>query len=84
MSPKVSIVTVTRNRATLLARCIESIQAQSFKDYEHIIVDGASTDNTENVVRAYNDPHINYIMLDENLSLGKCRRMALGIYKGNK
>lgn len=82
MTPKVSIITITRNRANLLVRCIKSIQAQTFKDYEHIIVDGASTDNTEDVVRSYNDPHINYIRLDENLSLGNCRMLALKEYKG--
>ena len=82
MTPKVSIITITRNRATLLPRCIESIQRQTFKDYEHVIVDGASTDNTEAVVRSYNDPHIQYIRLETNLSLDKTWKIALDSYKG--
>lgn len=82
MIPKVSIITITRNRATLLPRCIESIQRQTFKDYEHVIVDGASTDNTEDLVKAYNDPHINYIRLETNLSLRECWGIALKEYHG--
>jgi len=82
MSPKVSILTVTRNRASLLHRCIESVQRQTFKDYEHLIVDGASTDNTEDVVKSYNDPHIRYIRLETNLSLRDTWGIALAEYKG--
>ena len=61
--PKVSILTITYNRANLIHRCIESIQRQTFSDYEHIIADGASDDNTEEVVLSYNDSHIKYIKL---------------------
>lgn len=64
--PLVSIITITYNRGALIHRCIESIQKQTYPNYEHIIVDGNSTDNTEDVVKSYNDPHINYIKLDRN------------------
>lgn len=62
--PLVSIITITYNRGDLIHRCIESIQRQTYSNYEHIIVDGNSTDNTKEVVEAYNDPHIRYIKLD--------------------
>lgn len=62
--PLVSIITITYNRADLIHRCIESIQRQTYPNYEHIIVDGNSTDNTKEVIEAYNDPHIIYIKLD--------------------
>lgn len=64
-TPLVSIITNTLNRAALIHRCIESIQKQTYQNYEHIIVDGASDDNTEEVVKSYNDPHIKYIKLDK-------------------
>src|SRR4051794_6488746 len=48
--PRVSIVTPTWNRAALLERTIASIRAQSFTDYEHIVVDGASTDGTSQLL----------------------------------
>lgn len=59
--PLITIITNTKNRAHLISRCIESIQQQSYQNYEHIISDGCSTDNTESVVLSYNDPHIKYI-----------------------
>lgn len=65
MKPLVSIITVTRNRASLIHRCIESIQNQSYRNYEHIIVDGCSTDDTQDVVLKYNDPKIKYLRLGE-------------------
>ena len=63
-NPLVSIITNTYNRADLIHRCIESIQKQTYRNYEHIIVDGCSTDNTEEVVKNYHDDHIKYIKLD--------------------
>lgn len=62
--PLVSILTNTYNRSTLIGRCIESVRSQSYVNYEHIIVDGASDDDTENVVRSYDDPRIKYVKLD--------------------
>lgn len=64
-TPLVSVLTITYNRADLIPRCIESIQRQTFRDYEHIIVDGNSTDNTAEVVLSYKDDHIKYIKLDK-------------------
>lgn len=63
--PLVTVITITRNRADLIGRCISSIQSQSYTNFEHIIVDGASSDNTEEVVASYNDSRIRYIKTDE-------------------
>lgn len=64
--PKVSVLTITYNRAPLIHRCIESVRNQSYHDYEHIIADGASDDNTEEVVLSYNDPKIKYLKLRQS------------------
>lgn len=58
--PYFSIILPTYNRAPLLPRCIESVLIQSEPDFELIIVDDGSTDNTRNVVQAYSDPRIQY------------------------
>lgn len=63
-SPLVSIITITYNRCELIHRCIESIQKQTYQNYEHIIIDGNSPDKTEEVVLSYKDPHIVYKRLD--------------------
>lgn len=62
--PLVTIITDTKNRASLIGRCIESIQKQTYKNYEHIIADGG-TDNTRQIVKAYNDHHIIYLSVPE-------------------
>jgi len=62
----VTIITLTRNRARLLARAIKSILSQSYKNFEYIIIDGASSDNTDKVVHQFNDPRIKYLRLADN------------------
>lgn len=50
---KLSIITVTYNRSHVIRNAIESVLKQKFKDYEYIIVDGASTDDTVSVLKEY-------------------------------
>ena len=51
MTPLFSIITVCYNAADDLSRTIASVDAQTCKDFEHIIIDGASTDSTPEVLR---------------------------------
>jgi glycosyltransferase involved in cell wall biosynthesis len=58
--PKVSINTCTFNRAHLIGETIKSVLNQSFQDFEYIIVDDGSTDNTEALVNSFNDHRIHF------------------------
>lgn len=58
--PAISIITPTYNRAAFLGRMIESVLAQSFKDWELIILDDGSSDNSHEVVKSFNDERIRY------------------------
>lgn len=49
MQPKVSVLTTVYNREKYLRECIESVQNGRFQDYEHIIVDDGSTDNSQSI-----------------------------------
>lgn len=51
--PKLSIITINRNNASGLVKTIESVFAQTWRDFEYIIIDGASTDDSVNVIRSY-------------------------------
>ncbi|MCQ2959985.1 MAG: glycosyltransferase family 2 protein [Bacteroidales bacterium] len=58
---KFSIIIPTFNRASFLTKAIESVLTQTCTDWELIIVDDGSTDNTKDVVLRYKDPRIRYI-----------------------
>ena len=49
---KVSIITLTYNSEKAILRCLESINNQTYKNIEHIIIDGKSTDNTIQLINA--------------------------------
>lgn len=55
MTPKVSIITITYNAGEFLEKTLLSVLNQSSTDLEYILVDGASTDNTTDVIRQYED-----------------------------
>lgn len=53
LKPFFSIVTCTRNSAKFLAPCLDSVQSQSFRNFEHIIIDGNSTDATHSILNKF-------------------------------
>ena len=57
----ISIVLPSFNRAQVLPKAVESILRQTYKDFELIIVDDGSTDNTADVVKNFNDDRIVYV-----------------------
>ena len=62
--PFFSVVIPTYNRARMIAKAIESVLEQEFDNWELIIVDDGSTDNTKEVISKYTDGRIRYIYQD--------------------
>jgi glycosyltransferase involved in cell wall biosynthesis len=58
MNPQVSIIIPTYNRAEDLKRALQSVFDQTFTDWEILIVDNHSIDNTTNLIQSFNDPRI--------------------------
>lgn len=64
--PAVSVIMPIHNRARQVGRAIESVQAQTFTDWELIAVDDGSTDDSAAVVASYGDPRIQLLRLPQN------------------
>jgi glycosyltransferase involved in cell wall biosynthesis len=83
-NPRVSIVIITFNREKYIHEAIQSILDQTFTDWEAIIIDDASEDNTEQIVKAYIDsnPKISYYKNEKNLGIAKTRNKGLDLARG--
>ena len=83
---KISIITVTKNSGNFLEECILSLDKQSYRNYEHIVIDGCSTDNTIDLIKKYNDK-IAYCVSEKdeglydamNKGIKKCSGDIIGI-----
>lgn len=62
---KISIITITFNSTKTIQRALESVQSQTYKDIEHIVVDGASKDGTKERIEAYAKAHPNVRWISE-------------------
>lgn len=67
---KISALMTVHNGEKYISESIESILDQTFEHYELIIVDDASTDNTLNIIKKYNDSRIKIIELKRNVGVG--------------
>lgn len=73
--PVISVVMSVYNGSRFLRESIDSILSQSFKDFEFIIWNDGSSDNSEDIVKSYEDPRIRYFYHD-NAGLGKALNLA--------
>jgi hypothetical protein len=62
--PKVSVIIPTYNRANMVGKAIESVFKQTYPDWELLVVDDGSQDDTRRVITAYPDPPVRYIFQD--------------------
>ncbi|MCJ7517879.1 MAG: glycosyltransferase family 2 protein [Methanomassiliicoccales archaeon] len=79
---EVSIVIPTYNRATSLGAAIQSILDQTYQDFEIIVVDDFSSDDTEKVVKGFQDKRISYIRHAENRGASCARNTGIKRAKG--
>ena len=75
--PAVSVIIATYRRPHLLPRAIRSVLAQTFTDFELIVVDDGSGDETAEVVAGFVDPRLRYICLETNGGVANARNQAV-------
>lgn len=80
--PRVTVFIPTYNRSKMLPKAIESILAQTFDDFELLIIDDGSTDDTPAVLARYDDPRIRLEPNPSNLGLPRTRNRAMQLARG--
>lgn len=81
--PYFSIIIPAYNRAKFLPVAINSVLAQTFSDWELIVVDDHSTDNTKEVMASYRDPRIKYEWNEKNIERSASRNKGISTAMGD-
>ena len=82
INPTVSIILPTYNRAHTLRKAVDSILNQTYKDFELIVVDDGSTDDTYNLIKSINDYRIVYVKHEKNKGAAAARNTGIKLAKG--
>jgi glycosyltransferase involved in cell wall biosynthesis len=81
--PTFSIVITTYNRARIVRRCIDSCLAQAFEDFEIVVVDDGSSDDTATVLAEhYDDPRLRIVAHESNRGINPSRHTGAGNARG--
>ena len=80
--PLVSVIIPTYNRAHFIGETIQSVIDQTYKNWELIIVDDGSVDETGQVVQQFNDKRISYLPVQHTGYIGKTRNVGIRKAKG--
>ena len=78
----ISVILPVFNRAKTLARCVESVRAQTFSDWELIAVDDYSADDSVRVLGSFADPRIRVLRHERNRGPGAARNTAIEAARG--
>lgn len=81
-NPLVSVIIPTYNRARLIKRTIGSVLKQTYSNFEIIVVDDASYDNTEETIKLFNDKRIIYVKQEKNRGPAVARNTGIKKAKG--
>jgi len=82
-TPGVSIIVPVYNTAPYLRQCLDSIAAQTFRDFEVILVNDGSTDDSLSICRAYAEADSRFLVIDKpNSGVSASRNAALKMAKG--
>jgi len=81
---KFSIITPTYNRADLIGRAIDSVIKQTYTNWEIIVIDDGSTDNTKEIIKTYlTDKRVRFITYPENRGVNHARNAGIDVATGS-
>ena len=82
LSPKITVYVTNHNYGKYIDQCIESIYAQTFEDFELIIIDDGSTDGSDRLIRKYEGLRQTRVVIKEGEGLNKTNNLALRLARG--
>lgn len=83
MNPLISVVVPTYNHAHFLALALQSVIEQTYQNWEIIIVDNHSTDNTDEVVKQFDSYNLRIFKINNNGIIGASRNVGIKAAKGD-
>jgi glycosyltransferase involved in cell wall biosynthesis len=78
-----SIITSTLNSSKDIERCIKSVECQTYRNYEHLIIDGGSTDNTIGIVKNSKNPNLKIVCSERDDGIYQAWNKGLKYSKGD-
>lgn len=81
--PRITVLMAVYNGSAFLRQAIDSILEQTFTDYELLIINDASTDDSGGIIASYHDPRIRVVNNRTNLGLTKSLNIGLKLAKGS-
>jgi glycosyltransferase involved in cell wall biosynthesis len=82
MKPKVTVLTTIYNGKAYLNEAIESVLNQTYSDFEFLIIDDTSTDNSVEIINSYQDPRIRLFKNEKNIGQTASLNIGLGLSMG--
>lgn len=81
--PQISVIMPVYNAAPYLKQAIESILTQSYRDFEFIIINDGSTDDSDEIIKSFNDDRIIYVSEKQNAGISFRTNQGLAMSRGN-
>jgi glycosyltransferase involved in cell wall biosynthesis len=82
-NPTVSVIVPVFNRATTVARAVDSVLRQTYSDFEVVAVDDCSTDDSASVIRSIQDERIRVVVSERNLGIAGARNLGVANSRGH-
>lgn len=80
--PYVSVLVPVYNAAPFIAATIQAVLAQTFENFELILLDDASTDNSAEIIKKFTDPRITFVQNKHNLGISASRNKLASLARG--
>lgn len=82
MKANISIILCVKDAEKHICKCISSLLDQTIADFQIVIIDDASSDNSARIIKTFSDKRIRYFKNQKNLGLAKSRNKGLRLSKG--